>query len=115
MRDDYEFGQCRSFEDGVVRCFEIHYLEPDVLCSVVFCGPKGNCQNHLSDGYSRVARDDPIEQRVRWGEHIGDVEAHLLQSLGEQYIETATTIDEYFSKSGASNKWIHDERIPSWV
>ena len=85
----------------MVGRLEVGDLELDVLGAVVFPSPEGNWQKHLSKGYSRVAWDDAIEWRVGLGEHVGDVEAHLLESLGEQYVESAAAVVEYFGEPRA--------------
>jgi hypothetical protein len=46
-------------------------------------------------GDSRVPGDDAVERRSALGEHISDVELHLLQDLGEKDVEPAPTVDEY--------------------
>jgi hypothetical protein len=50
---------------------------------------------------SLVPRDDAIERRCTLGEHVGDVELHLLLGLGEKDIEPASTVDEYLVEFGA--------------
>src|SRR5688572_4629976 len=96
MWNCHELGQCRSSKDSMIRSFKISYLEPDVLCPVVFFGPKGNYQTHLNKGYSCVAWDDPVEWRLHWGEHICNVKAHFPQGFGKEYVETTAAINEYF-------------------
>ena len=78
----------------MIGSLEVSDLELDVLGAVVFLSPEGNWQNHLSKGYNHVAWDDTIERRVGLGKHIGDVEAHLLQSLDEQNVEVAAAVNE---------------------
>jgi hypothetical protein len=42
---------------------------------------------------SRVPGDDAVERRSALAEHVGDVELHFLQGLGEKDVEPASTID----------------------
>jgi hypothetical protein len=63
---------------------------------------------------SRVHGDDAVEGRSALGEHVGDVEFHLLQGLGEKDIERASTVDEDLVESGARDYRLQDEWKPSW-
>jgi hypothetical protein len=42
-------------------------------------------------------------------------ELHLLQVLGEKYIELAPTINEYLVESGAHDYKFQDEWKPPWL
>ena len=108
MGDSHELGQSRSAEDGMIGSLEVGNLELDVLGAVALFSPDGNWQNHLSEGYSRIAWDDAIERRVGLGEHASNIEAHRLQSLGEQSIESAATVNEYFGELRAYDYRVQD-------
>jgi hypothetical protein len=62
----------------------------------------------------RVPGDDVVEGRSALGEHVGDVELHLLQGLGEKDVEPASTVDEDLVESGARDYRLQDEWKPSW-
>jgi hypothetical protein len=94
----------------MVGSLEVRNLELDVLGAVVLPGlPEGNWQDHLTQCNSRVPRDDVVERRCALGEHVSDVELHLLQGLGEKNVEPAPTVDEYLIESGARDYWFQDE------
>jgi hypothetical protein len=61
----------------------------------------------------RVPRDDAVEGRGALGEHVGDVELHLLQGLGEKDVEPASTIDEDLVELGARDHRLQDKWEPS--
>jgi hypothetical protein len=50
VRYSHELGQSRSAKDGMVSRFEVGHFELDVLHAVVVFGPKGNWQDHPTDG-----------------------------------------------------------------
>jgi hypothetical protein len=45
--------------------------------------------------------DDVIERRCALGEHVGNVEHHLLQDLGEKDTESVSAVAEYLVESAA--------------
>jgi hypothetical protein len=45
---------------------------------------------------------------------VSDVELHLIQGLGEQDVEPASTVDEYLVESGARDYWFQDEWKTPW-
>jgi hypothetical protein len=58
--------------------------------------------------------DDAVERRCALGEHVSDVELHLLQSFGEKDVEPASTIDGYVVESGARDYWFQNEWEAPW-
>jgi hypothetical protein len=45
---------------------------------------------------------------------VRDVEAHLLQGLGEKDVEPASTVDEDLVEPGGCDHWLQDEREMPW-
>jgi hypothetical protein len=70
-------------------------LPGDVLHTVVFLCPKGNWQCYRTNRCGRISWNDAIEWSLAWGEHLGYVLPHPLQSAQEEQVEAAPTIDEY--------------------
>jgi hypothetical protein len=46
---------------------------------------------------------------------MSDVQLHILQGLGEKYVEPAPTVDEYLVESGACDYWFQDEWKTPWL
>jgi hypothetical protein len=45
---------------------------------------------------------------------VSDVELHLLQGIGENDVETASTVNEYLVESGAREYRLQEERKTPW-
>lgn len=81
--DSHELGQSGSTKDGVIGSIKVSDLELDVLGAIVLLCTEGERQHDLSKWDYCIARDDAVELRIGFGEHVADVEAHLIQGLGE--------------------------------
>jgi hypothetical protein len=78
----------------------MHFADVLLLLSlpyraIVVFGPKGNWQYHRTEWCSRIILDDTVEGSLGGGEHLGDVQPHLLQCTHGAQVEAAPTIDEY--------------------
>ena len=73
-------------------------LEVDVLGAVVVAGAEGDRTGGPADQARPGSRDDAIEGLVR-GDQEGHVIAHALQCAGEDDVEGAATVDEYFGQA----------------
>jgi hypothetical protein len=86
----------------MVGSLEVRDLELDVLGAVVLPGfPEGDWQDHFAQWNSHNPRDDAVERLCALGEHVSNVELHLLQGFGEKDVEPASTIDEHLVEFGA--------------
>ena len=93
--DRHEFGEGGSSQDGVVGGLKLGDLEVDVLRAVVVAGAEGDRQGDPADRSRPGSGDDVLEGLVGW--HQGShVISHALQHAGEDDVEGATAIDEYF-------------------
>ena len=73
-------------------------LEVDVLGAVVVVGAEGDRQGGPADRGRPGSRDDAIESLVRWDQGC-NVIAQALQRAGEDDVEGAATVDEYFGQA----------------
>ena len=80
--DRHELGEGGSSQDGVVGGLELGDLE-------------GDRQGDPADRGRPGSGDDAVEGLVGWHQG-GHVVAHALQCAGEDDVEGAATIDEYF-------------------
>jgi hypothetical protein len=98
----HEHGEGGSPKDGVVGGLELGDLEVDVLSEVVVPGGEGDRQVDSADRGRPSTGDDAVEGLVGW--HQGShVVAHALQSAGEDDVEGAATINEYFGQVDLAN------------
>ena len=93
--DRHELGEGGSSQDGVVGGLELGDLEVDVLGAVVVAGAEGDRQSGPADRGRPGSRDDAVEGLIGWDQG-GHVVAHALQCAGEDDVEGAATVDEYF-------------------
>ena len=93
----HELGEGGSSQDGMVGGLELGDLEVDVLGAVVVAGAEGDRQVDPADRGRPGSEDDVVEGLIRWdqGDHVV---AHALQCAGENDVEGAATIDEYFGQ-----------------
>ena len=95
--DRHELGEGGSSQDGVVGSLEPGDLEVDVLDEVVVAGAEGDRQGGPADR-SRPSSGD-------------DVVAHALQCAGEDDVEGAATIDEYFGQADLAHHRANHEGV----
>ena len=108
--DHHEFGEGGSSQDGVVGGLELGDLKVDVLSAVVVAGTEGDRQGSPSDRGRPGSRDDAVKGLVRWdqGRHVV---AHALERAGEDDVEGAATVDEYFSQADLAHHRADHEGI----
>jgi hypothetical protein len=90
----------------MVGSLEVCNLELDVQFSLV--SPKVTSR-------TTEPTDDVVKRRCALGEHVGNVELHLLQGRCEKDVEPASTVDEYLVESGARDYWYQDEWETPWL
>src|SRR5438128_1184151 len=81
--DCLELGEGQPPEDGMIRRFEISYLEGDVLGLEVFPSAECDGQGDLPEWYRRGPVDYPVEQRSA----LIDLRAwnlHVIQGFSEE-------------------------------
>ena len=94
----------------MVGGLELGDLEDDVLGAVVVAGAEGDRQSGPADRSRPGSRNDAVEGLVRW--HQGShVVAHALQCAGEDDVEGAATIDEYFGQADLAHHWADHEGV----
>ena len=93
----HELGKGGSPKDGVVGGLELGDLEVDVLGAVVVAGAEGDRQSGPADRSRLGSGDDAVEGLIGWDQG-GHVVAHALQCAGEDDVEGAATVDEYFGQ-----------------
>ena len=82
----------------MVGGLELTDLDVDVLGAVVVVGAEGDRQGGPADRGRPDCREDTVEGLVRWDQG-GHVVAHALQCAGEDDVEGAATVDEYFGQA----------------
>ena len=108
--DHHELGEGGSSQDGVVGGLELGDLEVDVLCAVIVACAEGDRQGGLADWSQPGSKDDAVEGLVRW--HQGShVVAHALQCAGEDDVEGAATVDEYFGQADLAHHRANHEGV----
>ena len=98
VRDRHELGEGGSCQDGVVGSLKLGDLEVDILCAVIAACAEGDRQGGPADRSRPGSRDDAVEGLVRWDQGC-HVLAHALQCAGEDDVEGATSVDEYFGQA----------------
>ena len=108
--DRHELSEGGSSQDGVVGSLELGDLEVDILCAVVFACAEGDRQGVPADRSRPGSRDDAVEGLIGW-DLGGHVVAHALQCAGEDDVEGAATIDEYFGQADLAHHWADHEGV----
>ena len=90
----HELGEGWSPKYGMVGGLEQRHLEDDGLHAIVVPSAEGDREGDLADRSRAGTRDDAVEGLGR-GDQLGHVKAHVLQGLGEDDIQGATTVDEH--------------------
>ena len=85
-------------------------LEVDVLGAVVVAGAEGDWKGDPADQGRPGSGDDAVEGLVGWDQG-GHVVAHSLQRAGEDDVEGATTVDEYFSQADLAHHRANHEGV----
>ena len=93
---------CGSSQDGVVGGLELGDLEVDVLGAVVVAGAEGDRQGGPADRSRPGSGDDAVEGLIGWDQG-GHVLAHALKHAGEDDVEGAAAVDEYFGQADLAN------------
>ena len=108
--DRHELGEGGSSQDGVIGGLELGDLEVDVLGAVVVAGAEGDRQGGPADRSRPGSGDDAIEGLVGWrqGSHVV---AHALQCAGEDDVEGAATVDEYFGQADLAHHRANHEGV----
>ena len=108
--DRHELGEGGSSQYGMVGGLELGNLEVDVLGAVVVADAEGDRQSGLADRSRPGSRDDAVEGLIGW-DLGGHVVAHALQCAGEDDVEGAATIDEYFGQADLAHHWADHEGV----
>ena len=108
--DRHELGEGGSSQDGVVGDLKLSDLEVDVIGAVVVAGAEGDRQGGPTDRSRPGSGDDAVEGLVRWDQG-GHVVAHALQRAGEDDVEGAATVDEYFGQVDLANHRAHHDGV----
>jgi len=94
----------------MVGGLELGNLEVDVLGAVVVADAEGDRQSGLADRSRPGSRDDAVEGLIGW-DLGGHVVAHALQCAGEDDVEGAATIDEYFGQAELAHHRANHEGV----
>ena len=111
--DRHELGKGGSSQDGVVGGLKLGELKVDVLGAVVITGAEGGWQGGPADWSRPGSGDDAVEGLVRWDQG-GHVIAHALQCTGEDDVEGAATVEEYFGQADLADHRAHHEGVGTW-
>ena len=108
--DRHELGEGGSSQDGLVGGLELGDLLVGVLSAVVVAGAEGARQSGPTDRGRPGSGDDVVEGLIGWDQG-GHVVAHALQRAGEDDVEGAATIDEYFGQADLAHHRANHERV----
>ena len=86
----------------MVGGLELGDLKVDVLGAVVVADAEGDRQGGPADRSRPGSRDDAVEGLIGWDQG-GHVVAHALQCAGEDDVEGAAAVDEYFGQADLAN------------
>jgi hypothetical protein len=111
VRNCHELGECRPFQEAIVHCLEVSYLELQVFSMEVSPSLEGYRKGDLINGCCHYSEDYAMEQSLI-GAQCCTRQTHLVEYLQEQVVQGATSIDKdlvelYILDIGASS-----ERVP---
>ena len=92
MRYAHELRKLRPAQEGCVDHLEVDHLKRATLCSEIALIPEGHWEGDLTYGFVRHAWHDP-KKGLRDLCDLGTWDLHLVQSLGGDDVERATTVD----------------------
>ena len=88
----HELGQSRSAKQGMVRAFQIHYLELDCFSPKVILVFEEDIHLDLADWGTGQAGYDAMENGPAWHELLR-LEVQPLHGIAVQYVDTASAIN----------------------